>query len=221
MDRWMLDTLALTLVPPAQQEHEEDGAEQDGERAHCGDDDLRHHLHVAGQRVCKAPMTDKRIKGKSKASGQHSEVELSLHTARHEAGAQHSKGWWFSWRQVTVADWFSEHEGFLPWISLRILAAELRCSSNKRRESAQSNERHINNPLRTARSWRSTIHKADFVPEPRRLFQIFTHCFCHHAMKSSGRNCRSALWNMPLSQFLPAPMVRFRNAHNDEATTQH
>lgn len=41
-------------VPPPQQEHEEDGAEQYRERAHSGNNDLGDHLHVAGQRVCKA-----------------------------------------------------------------------------------------------------------------------------------------------------------------------
>lgn len=42
------------LVAPPQQEHEEDGTEQNGERAHGGNHDLSYHLHVAGQRVCKA-----------------------------------------------------------------------------------------------------------------------------------------------------------------------
>lgn len=41
------------LVPSSQQEHEQDGADQNGECAHRGDDDFSHHLHVAGQRICK------------------------------------------------------------------------------------------------------------------------------------------------------------------------
>ena len=35
----------------AQQEHEENGAEQDAERTDGGNHDLRHHLHVADQRI--------------------------------------------------------------------------------------------------------------------------------------------------------------------------
>lgn len=46
-----------TLVPPPQQEHEEDGTEQNRERAHSGNNDLSYHLHVAGQRVCKQTRT--------------------------------------------------------------------------------------------------------------------------------------------------------------------
>lgn len=42
------------LVPPPQQEHKEDGSEQNREGAHRGNNDLSYHLHVAGQRVCKA-----------------------------------------------------------------------------------------------------------------------------------------------------------------------
>ena len=34
-----------------QQEHEEDGAEEDAERAHGGNNNLCHHLHVANQRI--------------------------------------------------------------------------------------------------------------------------------------------------------------------------
>lgn len=42
------------LGSPPQQEHKEDGTEQNRERAHGRDNNLRYHLHVAGQRVCKA-----------------------------------------------------------------------------------------------------------------------------------------------------------------------
>ena len=35
----------------AQQEHEEDSAKENAERAHGGNHDLRHHLHVTDQRV--------------------------------------------------------------------------------------------------------------------------------------------------------------------------
>lgn len=45
---------AHSLVPPPQQEHKEDGTEQNRECAHSGNNDLSYHLHVAGQRVCKA-----------------------------------------------------------------------------------------------------------------------------------------------------------------------
>ena len=47
------------LVPPPQQEHEEDGTEQNGEGAHGGNNNLSDHLHVAGQRVCKAQSTQR------------------------------------------------------------------------------------------------------------------------------------------------------------------
>lgn len=42
------------LVPPPQQEHKEDGTEQNRECAHSGNNDLSYHLHMAGQRICKA-----------------------------------------------------------------------------------------------------------------------------------------------------------------------
>lgn len=41
------------LVPSAQQEHEQHSTDQNGECAYGRDNDLSHHLHVAGQRVCK------------------------------------------------------------------------------------------------------------------------------------------------------------------------
>lgn len=119
----------------------------------------------------------------SRANPKHPDntVELSWASTQQEMKLQHStqRVELFPGAKSFFADWFSEHEWFLPWISLRILAAVLRCSSNKRRESAQSNERHIKNPLRTARSYRATVHKADIVPEPGRLFQIQSDCFCH------------------------------------------
>lgn len=37
-----------------QQEHEEDSAEEDAERAHCGNYNLRHHLHVTYQGIWNA-----------------------------------------------------------------------------------------------------------------------------------------------------------------------
>lgn len=40
------------LVSPPQQKHKQDGTEQNGKGAHGGYDDLRHHLHVAGQGIC-------------------------------------------------------------------------------------------------------------------------------------------------------------------------
>ncbi len=49
-----MHTVSSFLAPPPQQEHEEDGTEQNRECAHSGNNDLSYHLHVAGQRVCKA-----------------------------------------------------------------------------------------------------------------------------------------------------------------------
>lgn len=42
---------AQSLVPPPQQEHKEDGAEQNRECANSGNNNFSYHLHVAGQRV--------------------------------------------------------------------------------------------------------------------------------------------------------------------------
>lgn len=74
---------AHILVSPPQQKHKEDGTEQNREGAHSGDNNLSYHLHVAGQRVCKA----------------HAQILLqsvlcSLDTAfeANNAQAQHSKG---------------------------------------------------------------------------------------------------------------------------------
>jgi len=55
------DVTVRFLESSTQQKHEEDCTEEDAERAHGGNHDLCHHLHVADQRICKTPTVSYRV----------------------------------------------------------------------------------------------------------------------------------------------------------------